>query len=231
MAVRVFDTEDEAAMAAADHVVGQIEAVLQANDRCALALSGGRSPERMLEELSKADVPWGSVHLFQVDERLAPAGHDARNFTGLRSHLLSRVELSSDNVHPMPVGEADLARACARYTDALQAVTGRPPILDLVHLGLGADGHTASLFPGDPATDERDAEVVATDVHADWRRLTLTVPILRRARHRMWLVTGAEKAQALSGLIDREERLPAARILGDGDALFCDASAANRVSA
>ncbi|MBK8576013.1 MAG: 6-phosphogluconolactonase [Elusimicrobia bacterium] len=158
-----------------------------------LALSGGKSPWKMIQALSKETVPWEHVHVFQVDERVAPEGHPDRNLTTLRDILLTQTPLSENQIHPMPVDDEDLEAAAAAYGETLMTLAGTPAILDLVTLGLGVDGHTASLIPGDPALDVQDRDVTLTEPHFSRPRMTLTYPILNRARHVLWIVTGEEK--------------------------------------
>jgi 6-phosphogluconolactonase len=128
----------------------------------------------------------------------------------------------------MPVEEADLASAAERYQRELRAVAGTPPVLDLVQLGLGADGHTASLFAGDPALDVEDADVAASGPYQGRRRVTLTLPALGRARRILWIVTGAAKADALARLRRGDRGIPAARVRSDRALLLADEAAAAR---
>src|SRR5205085_4855927 len=112
-----------------------------------MAVSGGRTPWVMLRELANEQVPWDKVHVFQIDERIAPAGDPDRNLTHLRESLLSHAPLRPEQIHAMPVEAADLPAAALRYARTLQEFAGAPPVLDLAHLGLGPDGPTASLVP------------------------------------------------------------------------------------
>jgi 6-phosphogluconolactonase len=193
-------------------------------------VSGGRTPWRMLRALAIEDVPWKDVHVFQVDERVAPAGDPDRNLTHLREALLGRVPLPPDNLHAMPVEHAvekpGLGAAAESYAEALRAVTGTPAVLDVVHLGLGADGHTASLVPGDPVLEMNDADVATTGLHAGRRRMTLTYPVLDRARRILWLVTGVDKAPVLPRLLAGDRAIPAGRVRADRAVLLADAAAA-----
>ena len=182
-----------------------------ARGRFAFAVSGGRTPWAMLAALARESVPWEHVHLFQVDERVAPEGHADRNWTEIGRVLLDAVPLA-ERAHAMPVEEVDLVAAASRYAQRLELVCGKPAVLDLVHLGLGADGHTASLVPGDPVLDVADADVACSAPYQGRRRMTLTFPALSRARRVLWIVTGTEKRAALAKLLRCDASIPAARV-------------------
>lgn len=226
MILEVLDTSDTAAARAADFVAQETAGAVQQRGSCALALSGGATPVPMFEHLAKADLAWDSMHLFQVDERAAPDASPDRNWTTLRQHLLNSIRIPPANLHLMPVGLPSLKEAAERYAASLRAVCGDPPVLDVVHLGLGPDGHTASLFDADPALDVVDADVAATGQAAGWERLTLTVPALRRSRMLVWLVVGAEKATALRQFVDGAD-IPAARVARDDAVVYADRAAAS----
>jgi 6-phosphogluconolactonase len=183
----------------------------------------------MLRFLSGEDLPWRSIHVFQVDERVAPDGDADRNLTHLRESLISRVDLPAANVHAMPVGQEDLAGAAAAYARDLARTTGGEGALDLVHLGLGTDGHTASLVPGDPVLAVKDADVAVTGVYAERRRMTLTYPTLDRARRILWLVTGDGKAPVLPRLVAGDPTIPAGRVSADRAVVLADTAAAARL--
>src|SRR6185503_16133045 len=165
-------------------------------------VSGGHTQWIMLRALAAEDVPWASVHVCQVDERVAPDGHADRNLTHLRESLLQHAPLRPEQIHAMPVESADLQAAATQYALALRETAGSPPILDLVHLGLGPDGHTASLVPGDAVLDVADVDVALTGGYQGRRRMTLTYPMLNRARRVLWVVTGGEKIEMLARLRD-----------------------------
>lgn len=168
------------------------------------AFSGGRTPWRMLTLLAEGDLDWDRVALFQVDERIAPAGDPARNLT--HAVLALPIERQAA-LRPMPVGDEDLEAAARRYEEQL------PERLDLVHLGLGPDGHTASLVPGDPVLDVTDRRVALTETeYQGHRRMTLTYPALNAARSIAWLITGADKREALERLLAADEAIPAGRV-------------------
>jgi 6-phosphogluconolactonase len=180
----------------------------------------------MLRALAAKDIPWEGVHVLQVDERVAPAGDADRNLTHLRDSLLANAPLRAEQIHAMPVESADLEAAAARYARTLRELAGSPPVLDLVHLGLGPDGHTASLVPGDPVLDVTAADVALTGPYQGRRRMTLTYPILNRARRILWLVTGDEKAGMLVRLRDGDPAIPAGRVRRDRVLVLADRAAA-----
>jgi 6-phosphogluconolactonase len=226
MDVEVLPDAEAVARRAAALIADEARAAVAQRGRFLLAASGGRTPWATLRLLAGEDVPWGKVHLFQVDERVAPAGHPDRNLTQLEASLRFQAPIAAAQVHAMPVEEADLARAAARYAAELRAAAGAPAVLDLVQLGLGADGHTASLFPGDPALGVADADVAVTEPHQGRRRMTLTLPVLGRARRILWIVTGPEKAEALSRLRRGDPGIPAGRVRSDRALLLADEAAA-----
>ena len=160
-------------------------------------MSGGHTPWVMLRALAAAQIPWPAVRVFQVDERVAPAGDADRNLTHLKDSLLEHAPLGPEQILAMPVEAEDLDRAAAEYAQTLQRECGSPAVLDLVHLGLGPDGHTASLVPGDPVLNMCDKDVAVTGPYQGRRRMTLTYPAINRARQVLWVVTGAEKVQML----------------------------------
>lgn len=225
MIVHVLADARAAAQAAAERMAGLARDAVAARGRFTVALSGGQSPWQMLAALAGLDVPWPAVHVFQVDERVAPAGDPERNATHIGETLLSRAPIPRDQVHLMPVDTGHPAAAARRYAGAL-AAAGSPPVLDLVHLGLGPDGHTASLVPGDPALDVTAEDVALTGTYQGHRRMTLTYPALNRARRVLWLVTGADKAVMLKRLRAGDVSIPAARVRAAQADVFADADAA-----
>ncbi|MBV8244112.1 MAG: 6-phosphogluconolactonase, partial [Hyphomicrobiales bacterium] len=152
-----------------------------------------------------------------------------RNLAHLRASLLDRAPLPPDHIHAMPVEAADLDRAAEQYARTLREVAGSPPVLDLVHLGLGPDGHTASLVPGDPVLDITDADVAATASYHGRRRMTLTFPTINRSRLVLWLVTGGEKAAALVRLREGDRSIPASRVRQDRSLVLADRAAAEQL--
>jgi 6-phosphogluconolactonase len=201
----------------------------EARGRFVLAVSGGRTPWLMLRALAGTDVPWNAVHIVQVDERVAPAGDPDRNLTHLHASLLEHAPLRPDQIHAMPVESADLEAAAAEYGTALRELAGTPPVLDLVHLGLGPDGHTASLVPGDAVLDVADRDVAVTGIYQGRRRMTLTYPILDRARRILWLVTGGDKSGPLLQLRTGDPAIPAGRINQQRATVLADRAAAARL--
>jgi 6-phosphogluconolactonase len=194
--------------------------------RFALAVSGGQTPWLMLRILAAEQVPWESVHVFQVDERVAPRGHPDRNLTHLCESLVTHTAVDPSGRHPMPVEDSDLAAAAARYAAELTSVAGSPPEIDLVHLGLGPDGHTASLVPGDPVLRISDSDVALTGAYQGRRRMTLTYTALDRARRLLWVVTGSDKAAVLPRLVSGDPSIPAGRVRADRALLLADTAAA-----
>lgn len=211
-----------AAEAAAEHVASALRAAIEARGRATLALSGGKSPLPMFAALARADVRWSCVDVFQVDERIAPAGDVDRNATSLKASFVEPASLPPARVHLMPVEEVNLVAAAAGYERLLEQLAGTPPEIDVVHLGLGADGHTASLVLGDPALEERTAAVALTGEYQGRRRMTLTFPVLDRARQLVWLVTGADKAAALAQLQRSDPTIPAGRVSSRNAVVFTD---------
>jgi 6-phosphogluconolactonase len=211
-------------MRAAERVAQAARDAVTERGRCALAFSGGATPSLMFKALAGEDVPWDRVHLFLVDERVVPSGDPERNDSRLKEDLIDRIAIPSDNVHPMPVEKEDLDEGARGYQAILRRFAGEPPVLDLVHLGLGEDGHTASLFPGDPALRIVDADVAVTGPHKGWRRMTLTFPAIDRARSILWLVTGSGKSAALERLRAGDRSIPAGRVRSDRAVLMADAA-------
>jgi 6-phosphogluconolactonase len=197
-----------------------------ARGRFIVAFSGGHTPWQMLRALAEEEVPWAGVHVVQVDERVAPAGDPDRNLTHLRESLLAHCPLSPEQVHAMPVEAADLEAASGRYALTLHEIAGSPAVLDLAHLGLGPDGHTASLVPGDPVLDVTGADVALTETYQGRRRMTLTYPVLNRSRRIVWLVTGREKMEMLARMCRGDRSIPAGRISQQQAVVLADQEAA-----
>lgn len=226
MKVEIFDDADSVARAAAAAIAADAREAIATRGRFGFAVSGGHTPWVMLRALAGEEIPWASVHVYQVDERVAPAGHPDRNLTHLQESLLQHAPLPPEHIHAMLVEAADLDAAAAQYAVALQEIGGTPPVLDLVHLGLGPDGHTASLVPGDPVLGVTDKDVAMTGVYQGRRRMTLTYPMLNRARRVLWVVTGSEKVEMLRRLRDGDASIPAGRIQREQAVVLADRAAA-----
>lgn len=226
MQIEVLTEAEAVAVAAARRIAQESRAAVGARGRFVIAFSGGRSPGQMFHALVAEDVPWDKVYVLQVDERIAPEGHPDRNLTVLRESLLSRVPLPESQLCAMPVDALDLELAAKRYQSVIERVTSQPPVIDLVHLGLGTDGHTASLVPGDPVLKVADADVALTGTYEGRRRMTLTYPMLNRAREVLWVVTGGAKRGAFERLRRGDETIPAGRICRDRARVLADWAAA-----
>ena len=223
---RILPDADAVAHAAAGFIAEQAREAVAARGRFLFAVSGGRTPWQMLRALADEQVPWANVHVFQVDERIAPAGDPDRNLTHLRESLLSHAPLPPEQIHAMPVEETDLDAAAASYARLLASLAGPSPALDLAHLGLGPDGHTASLVPGDPVLGVIDRDVALTGIYQKRRRMTLTYPLLNRSRRILWVATGAEKVEMLRRLQSGDPGIPAGHIRRDGALILADRAAA-----
>jgi 6-phosphogluconolactonase len=226
MTIEVLTTAEGVARRAAALIATEARAAVAARGRFVIAISGGRTPWNMLRALAGEDVPWENSHVVQVDERVAPEEHPDRNIAHLRASLMDHTPLRAERLYAMPVEASDLEFAAAQYAQTLRQIAGSPPVLDLVHLGLGTDGHTASLVPGDPILEMADADVAITGLYQGWRRMTLTYPILNRARQLLWLVTGDDKASMLTLLHNGDASIPAGRICRERALVLADQAAA-----
>ena len=226
MKFEILTDADQVAQRAAGFIAAEARAAVAARGRFVMAVSGGRTPWQMLRALAGEDVPWQGLHVFQVDERVAPAGDPDRNLTHLRERLLSHAPLRPEQIHAMPVESLDLEAAAKQYALMLQEITGAPAMLDVAHLGLGPDGHTASLVPGDSVLDITDADVALTGVYMGRRRMTLTYPLLNRSRRILWVVTGSEKMPMLARLRNADPSIPAGRVRQDEAVVLADHAAA-----
>jgi 6-phosphogluconolactonase len=215
--IEVQPNDISAALRAAELVVEHARAAIAARGEFTLAVSGGHTPGHMFADLARReDFPWEQTAIYQVDERIAPDGDPSRNLTLLRDTL---PEAAVSRLRPMPVQESDLQQAADRYASAL------PERFDLIHLGMGADGHTASLVPGDPVLEVLDRDVAITGLYMGLPRMTLTYPVLDRARALLWLVTGAEKSDALRRLRAHDPSIPAGRVASERAVVVADIAA------
>ena len=217
--LEVLADEKAAAKRAAELIAAAGRAAVQERNMFSFAMSGGRSPWAMLAMLGEEEaMPWPETELFQVDERVASPGSEERNLT----HMV--LGLSMDHqamLRPMPVTQRDLEGAARDYENTL------PDPLDCVHLGLGTDGHTASLVPGDPVLDVTDRRVALTETaYQGHRRMTLTYPALNRARRIVWLITGPDKVHALTKLLANDTSIPAGRVENEAMTVVADQAAA-----
>jgi len=229
MEIKILNDPASVARDAAAVIAENARAAVAARGRFIMAVSGGHTPWEMLRALAKEEVPWRCVHVVQTDERVAPEGDTDRNLTHLRENLMGHTPLRPERIYAMPVEATDLDLAAKRYALVLRAIAGSPPLLDLVHLGLGPDGHTASLVPGDPVLDVTDVDVAMTGVYQGRRRMTLTYPLLNHSRLVLWLVTGMEKAAVLLRLRDADLSIPAGRIRRDQSLVFADRAAGSQL--
>jgi len=204
--VRLIATPDAAvaAVAAAAEIAAACREAITARGLALIAVSGGETPWRMLEQLRALDLPWERIHLAQVDERIAPRDDPRRNLARLAQILVHDGPLAERQLLTMPVEADDADAAAAGYQRLLEQLAGAPLRIDLVQLGLGIDGHTASLVPGDPVLEVADRDVAICGEYQGLRRMTLTLPAIDRARRRLWLVTGTAKAARLAELLDAE---------------------------
>jgi 6-phosphogluconolactonase len=226
MKIQVLESAEAVAQEAARFIAAEARAAVAARGRFVMAVSGGHTPWQMLRALANEDVPWNGLHVLQVDERIAPAGDPDRNLTHLRESLLEHAPLPAGQIHAMPVEDADIEGAARSYAQTFQQLSGTPPVLDLAHLGLGPDGHTASLVPNDPVLNVTDREVALTGVYQKRRRMTLTYPALNRSRRILWLVTGAEKVGMLPRLLSADASIPAGRVRQEQALVLADRAAA-----
>jgi 6-phosphogluconolactonase len=225
MNLEVFADDESTAEAAARFIATEARAAIAARAQFVMAVSGGRTPWIMLRALASEDVSWQRIHVVQVDERVAPAGDPDRNLTHLRESLLDHSPIPPENIHAMPVESTGLDAAAVEYASTLVSLAGSPPTLDLVHLGLGPDGHTASLVPSDPVLKVTNADVAVTGIYQGRRRMTLTYPVINRARRILWLVTGKEKVAMLARLREGDASIPAGRVQQNRAVIFADRAA------
>ena len=228
MNVEILPDVDSLAQRAAAVIAADARAAVSARGRFVMAVSGGKSPWLMLADLANEDVPWANVHVFQIDERIAPAGDPDRNYVHLRDSLLQHAPIPPEQIYAMPVESPNVEAAAKEYAHTLEGVAGKPPVLDLAHLGLGPDGHCASFIPGDPVLNVMDRDVAITGVYQGRRRMTLTYPVINRSRHILWLVSGKDKVSAFPKLRAADPSIPAGRISQTQGLLLADRAAAGQ---
>jgi 6-phosphogluconolactonase len=226
MQLNVLRDAEKVAARAAAIIAENARAACQARGRFLMAVSGGHTPWVMLRMLAREEVPWGAVHVFQVDERIAQTGDPERNLTHLRENLLENGPLDPGHVYEMPVESADPLDAAAAYAMTLRKIAGSPSVLDLVHLGLGPDGHAASLIPNDSVLQVSYKDVAITGLYHGRKRMTLTYPVINRARLILWVVTGTEKIKPLGQLLSADRSIPAGRIRRQKALVLADEAAA-----
>ena len=222
MSVRTLEVLPDAAAVArrgADEIAAAASVAIAARGRFTFAVSGGHTPWAMFRALATEDLDWEAIGVWQVDERVAPDGDPDRNLTSLAQALPEAVDL-----HPMPVTDDDLRAATERYAASL------PEAFDLAHLGMGDDGHTASLVPGDPVAEVTDRDVALTLEYRGRRRMTLTYPVLNRSRRVLWLVAGEDKAPMLPRLLAGDPSIPAGRVSAAEQLVVADRAAASEVA-
>jgi 6-phosphogluconolactonase len=218
--LEVLADAESAARRGAELIAESAAAAIAEHGEFSFAASGGSEPWNMYRGLAEVEIDWSRTLVFQADERVAPDGDPDRNLT----HLLESLpDPARDRVRPMPVTDSDLEAAADRYADEL------PEPLDLIHLGIGPDGHTASLVPGDPVLEVEDRRVAITaSEYQGHRRMTLTFPELERARRIFWLVVGEEKREPLGWLLARDTAIPAGRVHAHESIVIADQAAAGR---
>jgi 6-phosphogluconolactonase len=226
MRIHVLQTPEMAAERAADWLRTEIGRACAQRGRCLLALSGGRTPWRMLRDLRRLRVHWHDLQVFQVDERVVPENDERRNARQIADLLVGPSMLRAAQFHAMPVERSNLGAGAEDYAQLLREHGGTPPLLDVVQLGLGDDGHTASLVPGDRLIEAHDRDVGISVPYKGVVRMTLTLRVLDAARHRLWLVTGADKAAALRKLWVGDASVPAGRVVRESAFVFTDSAAA-----
>jgi len=231
MRIHVLRTPELAAERAADWLRSEIGHACTQRGRCLLALSGGRAVWRMLRDLRRLHIHWHNLQVFQVDERVVPENDERRHARQLADLLIAPAMLRATQFHAMPVERGNLEAGAEEYARLLREHGGTPPVLDVVQLGIGTDGHVASLVPGDPLLQKADREVGISIPYQGVARMTLTFSVLDAARHRLWLVTGGDKAAALRKLWAGDASVPAGRVVRESAFLFTDSAAAAELPA
>lgn len=222
MDIEIFDSKEEAAAQGAKLIAEHVTVAIVQRGHACIAVSGGHTPWAMLALLTKRNLPWDKLTVFQVDERNCPQDSDDRNYKHLRENLPVKCHIEAMSVETADGGDT-------AYAKRLQALAGNPPVLDVVHLGLGPDGHTASLVPNDPVLDVTDRDVAWTEPYQGHRRMTLTYPVINRAHLVFWLVDGVAKRDALAKLMAGDQGIPAGRIHAARQLVIADTEAAHNL--
>lgn len=229
MELKILQSADEVARQAALFIADLIKENVAKKGFFTMAISGGRTPWEMIKILAQENLPWEKVHLFQVDERIAPEGNPERNLTQLFTTIQGTRLMTRLNIFPMRVIAENLEEACEEYASHIQEVT-RNGKLDLIHLGLGSDGHTASLVPGDVVCEVADRDVaLTTSPYQGRQRMTLTYPLINRAEKILWLLTGEEKTEMLQRLLNADQEIPGGRVSQNQALIFADEPAAKNL--
>lgn len=228
MDIHQCDSADDVATAGANFIDARVKEAISERGQFTIALSGGSTPWVMLRKLAKHDLPWEGVKVLQVDERVAPDGDAERNLVHILENFTDRIPLPTENLLAMPVTDGDLDEASRQYERSLIKLAGALPVVDVVHLGLGGDGHTASLVPDDPVLGISDRDVAVTGPYAGRRRMTLTYSVINRARRILWLISGEGKAEMLNRLIQGDSDIPAGRVRQQQATVVADAAALSR---
>ena len=223
MILEILNDAEAVAKTAATFIANEARASIRERGRFVLAVSGGKTPWIMLRHLADETVEWDKIHIFQVDERIAPAGSADRNWTHLQESLLNKEVTKSVHLHPMPVENPDLEAGALAYTT--------PPVFDLVHLGLGPDGHTASLIPGDSVLKVIDRDISLTGLYQGHQRMTLTYPVINRSHKILWVVAGKEKQTALQQLLNKDSSIPGGSVMQANATILADQDAAAGLAA
>lgn len=222
MQINVYSSAEEIAHEAARWISSLAKSKIESKGSFSFAISGGRTPWEMLAKLAQEKLPWEKIFLFQVDERIAPEGHKDRNLTQLFQVLQGTRLMTRLNIFPMHVISENLQNACEDYNQHIQEITGNGK-LDLIHLGMGSDGHTASLIPGDKVCEVENQMIALTDQPYQGRqRMTMTFPLINQAENILWLITGEEKKEMLVRMLNKDLEIPAGKIRQDQAVLMTD---------
>lgn len=224
MKIELFPSAEQVAEGAAAYLEQLIRKTLAEKKTFSMAISGGRTPWEMLKILSKAPLPWTRINLFQVDERVAPDGHVDRNLTQLFQAIEGSPMVTRLQIFPMPVTAEDLEAGSQYYAELIHDITEGEG-LDLIHLGLGSDGHTASLVPRDGVLVNERKVACTEEIYQGRIRMTLTYPLLNSAKRILWIVTGAEKQEMVHRLIKQDTSIPAGAVNQANALLMVDQAA------